>query len=146
MRRRTVWLTHVAVPFLVALSGILAQPAPARVAAEEPKPAVAPDQAQKPAAPAPDPAARRHLKNNEFLLALSLWVGVLVIGLSLLAMIVSWGRSVRNLARGKPRPPTAPDPLWYLKPKPAAPAASASTESGPDNGEPGSDASTGTPL
>jgi len=146
MRRCTLWLTHVAVPFLVALSGILAPSAPPQVAAEEPKPAVAPDQAQKPAVPAPDPAARRHLKNNEFLLALSLWVGVLVIGLSLLAMIVSWGRSVRSLARGKPRPPTAPDPLWYLRPKPAAPAASASTESGADNGEPGSDASTRTPL
>jgi hypothetical protein len=146
MRRRTVWLPHVAVPFLVVLSGILVQPAPPQVAAGEPKPAVAPDQAQKPAAPAHDLAAQRRLKNNEFLLALSLWVGVLVIGLALLAMIVSWGRSVRNLARGKPRPPTAPDPLWYLKPKPAAPAASASTESGPDNGEPGSDASTHTPL
>ncbi len=146
MRRHIVWLTHVAVPFLVVSIGLMANPAPARVAAEEPKTAVATDQAQKPAAPAPDPAARRHVKNNEFLLALSLWVGVLVIGLSLLAMIVSWGRSVRNLARGKPRPPTAPDPLWYLKPKAAAPAASASTESGPDTGEPGSDASTPTPL
>ncbi len=146
MRRRTVWLPHVAVPFLVALIGLLAQPGAGRVAAEEPKSAVAPDKPQQAAVPAPDPAGRRHVKNNEFLLALSLWVGVLVIGLSLLAMIVSWGRSVRNLARGKPRPPTAPDPLWYLKPKPAAPAASASAESGPDNGEPGSDASTHTPL
>jgi len=146
MRRRTVWLPHVAVPLVVALLGLVTQPAAGRVAAEEPKSAVTPDQAPKPAAPAHDLAAQRRLKNNEFLLALSLWVGVLVIGLSLLAMIVSWGRSVRNLARGKPRPPTAPDPLWYLKPKPPAPAASASTESGPDNGEPGSDASSQTPL
>jgi hypothetical protein len=83
--------------------------------------------------------------------ALLLWCGILIAGLALLTMIVVWGRSLRALARRKPIPPTAPDPLWYLKtksPAPATPAASASTESSrdSDHGEPGSDVSNRTPL
>ncbi len=146
MRRRTVGLPHVAFPLLVTLTVLLVQPATRPVAAEEPKTAVAADKAPAPAPPVQDPALGHRRKTNEFLLAVGLWFGVLVIGLALLAMIVSWGRSVRSVARRKPLTATAPDPLWYLKTKPPAPAASASTDRGPDDSEPGSDASTRTPV
>jgi hypothetical protein len=135
-------------PLLMAVVARCADPVPGVArAADEPK-AVTP--ADKPA-PLARGGARRARISHEFLVALGLWCTIVVAGLLLLVMIVSWGRSLRSLARRKPKPPSAPDPLWYLTtkpPAPPAPAASAPGDTGrrPDDGEPGTDVSSRTPL
>ncbi len=98
------------------------------------------DKAEKPARELAHPVRPM---GHEFLTALALWCGVVVIGLALLTMIVVWGRSLRSLARRKPIAPTAPDPLWYLKTKPPAPT---DPSQHIDDGEPGSDISRQTPV
>jgi hypothetical protein len=153
MRLSSVFRPHViasrltalllsSMPFLVAL-GLLSSIADLgrALAAEEPKAAVATDPGNNAAKPARDPAHPVRPIGREFMTALALWCTVLVIGLGLLAMIVVWGRSVRTLARRKPIPPTAPDPLWYLKAKPPAPAGSApiDTSHRTDDSDPGSE-------
>jgi hypothetical protein len=152
MRRCTVFCPHVAVPLLLAMVAVSAEPATLRVsAADEPKPSVAPEKGEKAESPPREIPPRVRPIGHEFMTALALWCGILVIGLALLTMIVVWGRSLRALARRKPTPPTAPDPLWYLKtkpPPPPTPASSASTESSRDgdDGEPGSESSNRKPL
>ena len=127
MRVSSVFRPRCAVPILLAIGLLSAGLTLGRARAEEkPKPpAVAVDQGKKPDdkvdKPAREPAHPVRPIGNEFLLALAMWCGVLVIGLALLTMIVVWGRSLRSLARRKPIAPTAPDPLWYLKTKPPAP-------------------------
>jgi hypothetical protein len=119
--------------------------------ADEPKPAVTTGQAERPKEPAPEVPRRVRPIGGEFMTALGLWCAILVAGVVLLTMTVVWGRSLRALARRKPIPPTAPDPLWYLKtkpPLPPAPAGSAPVDplSRSDEADPGSDVSGRTPL
>jgi hypothetical protein len=138
-------------PLLLAVVSLCADRVPAVALAADKAPGATPaDKADKPAPPA-DEAARRARNRSEFLVALGLWCSIVAVGLLLLVVVVTWGRSLRSLMRHKPKPPTAPDPLWYLKTKPQAPpapAASAPGETGrrPDDGEPGTDVSSRTPL
>jgi hypothetical protein len=146
--RPPVTVSRLAVPFVVAIGLLSSVPDLGRaLAADEPKAAVAADPGDKAAKPARDPAHPVRPIGHEFMTALALWCTVLVIGLGLLAMIVVWGRSVRTLARRKPIPPTAPDPLWYLKTKPPAPAGSApiDTSQRTDDSDPGSENSSPNP-
>jgi hypothetical protein len=150
--RRTGFRPHVAVPFLLATVLLSADLALVRESvADEPKPAVTTDQAERPKEPAPEVPRRVRPIGGEFMTALGLWCAILVAGVVLLTMTVVWGRSLRALARRKPNPPTAPDPLWYLKtkpPLPPAPAGSAPVDPLSRSGEadPGSDVSGRTPL
>jgi hypothetical protein len=127
MRVSSVFRPQDAVPMLLAIGLLSAASTLGRALADEKAkpPAVAVDQGKKPDdkvdKPARETAHPVRPIGNEFLLALAMWCGVLVIGLALLTMIVVWGRSVRSLARRKPIAPTAPDPLWYLRTKPPAP-------------------------
>jgi hypothetical protein len=140
------------VPFLLVTVLLSADPAFVREAvADEPKPAVTTGQAERPKEPAPEVPRRVRPIGGEFLTALGLWCAILVAGVVLLTMTVVWGRSLRALARRKPIPPTAPDPLWYLKTKPPLPPApSRSAPVDPsrhsDDADPGSDISRPTPL
>ncbi len=127
MRLSSVFRPQRVVPLLLAIGLLCARPPFGRVLADEkPKPPAAivdqakksDDQTEKPARELAHPVRPM---GNEFLMALALWCGVVVIGLALLTMIVVWGRSLRSLARRRPIPTTAPDPLWYLKTKPPAP-------------------------
>jgi hypothetical protein len=151
MRHRTVFRPHFAMPLLLAMI-LSADPAWVRVSvANEPKSAVAPAPGAGADRPPSEIAPRRRPNHGEGLTALALWCAVLVAGLALLSVVVVWGRSVRNLARRKPLPSTAPDPLWYLKtkpPAPPAPAGLAPTDETrrPGGGELGSDSSHGTRL
>jgi hypothetical protein len=151
MRRAPAFPPHLAALFLLAIGLLFANAVPIRVAsADEPKQAVAADQAPKaknPVQEAPRPAQRL----AEKVVALGLWIAIVVVGLALLTVVMVWGRWLRRLARGKPRSPTAPDPLWYLKVKPPAPPATAgSAPTDPsrrsDDSDPGSDVSGRTPL
>jgi hypothetical protein len=143
---------RVAVPFLLATVLLSVEPRLVRVSvADEPKPAVTTGQAERAKEPAPEVPRRVRPIGGEFMTALALWCAILVVGLALLTMVVVWGRSVRALARRKPIPPTAPDPLWYLKtkpPTPPAPAGSAPADPSrhSDDADPGSDISRQTPL
>jgi len=143
---------HVAAPFLLVTVLLSADSALVRVSvADEPKSAVTTDQAERAKEPAPEVPRRVRPIGGEFMTALGLWCAILVAGIALLTMIVVWGRSLRALARRKPIPPTAPDPLWYLKtklPAPPAPAGSApvDTPRHSDDADPGSDISRRTPL
>jgi hypothetical protein len=119
-------------------------------AADEPKAVTPAGKVEKPAAPAKE-GARRARNDAEFLVALGLWCAIVVVGLLLLVIVVTWARSLRSLARRKPKPPSVPDPLWYLKTKPQAPPAPAASAPGdtgrrPDDSEPGTDVSSRTPL
>jgi hypothetical protein len=139
------------VPFLVATVLLSADPAMVRESvADEPKPAVTTGQAERAKEAAPEVPRRVRPIGGEFWTALGLWCAIVVAGIALLTMIVVWGRSLRALARRKPIPPTAPDPLWYLKTKPPAPPAPAgSAPADPsrrsDDTDPGSDISRQTP-
>jgi hypothetical protein len=81
-----------------------------------------------------------------------MWVAIVIAGLVLLSAVMVWGRWLRKIARRKPSPPTAPDPLWYLKtkpPGPGSPAAAGSVPTDPSrhsDDDPGSDVSGRTPL
>jgi hypothetical protein len=143
---------RVAVPILLATVLLSVDSALVRESvADEPKAAVVTGQAERAKEPAPEVPRRVRPIGGEFMTALALWCAILVVGLALLTMVVVWGRSVRALARRKPIPPTAPDPLWYLKtklPAPTAPAGSAPIDTSPhsDDADPGSDISRQTPL
>jgi hypothetical protein len=149
MRVSSVFRPQSAVPVLLAIGLLFAVPTLGRARAEEkPKPAaVAVDQGKKSDdktdKPVREAAHPVRPIGNEFLLALAMWCGVLVIGLALLTMIVVWGRSLRALARRKPIAPTAPDPLWYLKTKPPAPT---DPSRHIDDSDPGPEISRQTPL
>jgi hypothetical protein len=145
MRVSSVFRPQGAVPVLLAIGLLSAGPRLGRTLADEkPKPpAVAVGQGKKPDDKADKPARPVRPIGNEFLLALAMWCGVLVIGLALLTMIVVWGRSLRSLARRKPIAPTAPDPLWYLKTKPPAPM---DPSRHIDDSDPGPEISPQTPL
>ncbi len=81
---------------------------------------------------APSVKARR----VEFVSAMILWFAILLAGLVLLAMVMIWGRRVRNSIRRRPPASTVPDPLWYLKknPKAVAHANQADQTQGPESG------------
>jgi hypothetical protein len=149
---RTGFHPRVAVPFLLATVLLSADPNLVRESvADEPKPAVTTDQAERAKESAPEVPRRVRPIGGEFMTALGLWCAILVAGVVLLTMTIVWGRSLRALARRKPIPPTAPDPLWYLKtkpPLPTAPAGSAPVDTSrhPDDSDPGSDISRPTPL
>ena len=154
MRRRSVFRPHLSLPLVLATVVLSAEWMLARhLAADEPKAAAVDkvekaDKAESPAREIPV-AARRD--GNEKIVALALWFGIVVVGIALLSVIMVWGRSLRAMARRKPKPPTAPDPLWYLKTKPPLPPAPAGSAPGDpsrhgDDGEPSSDISTRTPL
>jgi hypothetical protein len=149
---RTGFRPRVAVPFLLAMVLLSADRGLVRRSvADEPKPAVAVDKGEKAQNPPGEGHPRVRPIGGEFMTALALWCTILVVGLALLTMIVVWGRSLRALARRKPIPPTAPDPLWYLRTKPPLPpAAAGSAPTDPsrrsDQGDPGSDTSSQTPL
>ncbi len=155
MRRRPLFRPQFAVPVLFILgSAGTASSMNFLSAADEPKQAGAPDQADKggaPAHPVPVPHPGRP-KGNEFLTALTLWCGIVVVGLALLTVVMVWGRWLRRIARRTPTTPTVPDPLWYLKtkqpPQPSATAGSApgDTSRSPDEGDSGSNGSGRTAL
>jgi hypothetical protein len=148
MRRRTLFQFRLGLPVLFALVLLTANPAGPRVfAVEESRPAVAPEKTATDGPPR-DGARRIRGADHEFMTALALWCLIVVVGLGLLAMTIVWGRSLRSLARRKPNPPTAPDPLWYLKIKPPLPAAPAVSDASrrPDDTDSGSQASSRTPL
>jgi hypothetical protein len=150
MRLFPVFRPQFVVPCLLAITLLSSVPTSGSraLAADEPKAPLAPDPGDKAAKPAPELGHPVRPIGHEFMTALALWCSVLVIGLALLVMIVVWGRSLRRLARRKPSPPTAPDPLWYLKVKPPAPAGSApiDTSRRTDDSDPGSETSSPTPL
>jgi hypothetical protein len=154
MRRRTVSPPYVAVLFLLAMCSLSVDSTLMRLsAADEPKPAAPNDKVNPPDNPAPGGAAPGRVIGNESrararMTALALWCGILVVGVALLMIVVVWGRSVRTLARRKPVVSTVPDPLWYLKTKPAAPAGSAPIDPSrsPESGDSGSETSGRTPL
>jgi hypothetical protein len=156
MRRQTASHLQVAVLFSLAIGSLCADPGLVRVsAAEEPKPAASNVKVDRPDGPAHGaaPAGREidlQRRVRARIVALTLWCAILVVGLALLAIVMAWGRSVRTLARRKPAPSTAPDPLWYLKTKPPAPHAPVGSSPSdpmrhPDDGEPDSPISGQTP-
>jgi hypothetical protein len=149
MRRRTLFQFGLGLSALFALALLAANPAGPRLfAAEENKPAVVTEKSASTDAPPPGGVRRIRGRDHEFMTALALWCMIVVVGLALLAMTIVWGRSLRSLARRKPSPPTAPDPLWYLKTKPPLPAAPAASDASrrPDDSDSGSQASSRTPL
>jgi hypothetical protein len=150
MRRRTALRLKLAALLVPVIGLLVANATPIRIfAADDPKPPVAADQAPKAKNPVPE-APRPAQRLGDKVLALGLWIAIVVVGLALLSVVMVWGRRLRRLARGKPRSPTAPDPLWYLKTKPpGSPAAAgpAPTDSSRrSDGDPGSDVSGQTPL
>jgi hypothetical protein len=149
MRGHNLSQFPLCLPALFALVWLAANPARPQVfAAEESKPAVAPEKTASTDAAPHNGARRVRGRDHEFMTALALWCMIVVVGLGLLAMTIVWGRSLRSLIRRKPSPPTAPDPLWYLKTKPPLPAAPAASDASrrPDDTDSGSQASSRTPL
>lgn len=48
---------------------------------------------------------------------------ILGLGAALIGLVVLWGRRMRRMARKPARRQSAPDQLWYLRPKKVPPAA-----------------------
>jgi hypothetical protein len=149
MRRSLVLRPHSSLAFLLALGCLFADRAtPSILAAQEAKPAASADAAAKVKGPAAPQGARPVQRWGDKVLAVALWFGIVVVGLVLLTVVMVWGRWLRKLARRKPVPPSAPDPLWYLKTKPRAPAGSAPVDASGHSDDPdsGPDISRQTPL
>jgi hypothetical protein len=76
-----------------------------------------------PAAAAKAPEGKRPVlpagRKAEFLSAMILWCVIVFVGLTLVAMVMVWGRRLRRAVRRQPAAPTVPDPLWYLKKSPS---------------------------
>jgi hypothetical protein len=157
MRARFVFCLNVAAPALLAIVALSGDSLSLRaLAADGPKSGVANGKAERAEGPVRQGPARQgtagpDARATEKFAALLLWCGIIVVGLLLLTGIVVWGRWLRRVARRKPLPPTAPDPLWYLKPKPPLPSAPAGTTPGDlsphsTDENPGSDSSNRSPL
>lgn len=75
-------------------------------------------------------------RQNTFTAGMLLLVGVLAVGLLLIAAAIVWGAKIRRLAR-RPEPGSArPDDLWYLrKPRPP-PEPGPSTDENPLTDDP----------
>lgn len=78
----------------------------------------------------------REVREATAISALAMWAGILAIGLTLVAMVIFWGRRLRRVARERGFSSTAPDPLWYLKSSSTAHSANRSEDLGPAENKP----------
>lgn len=107
-------------------------------AADEPLPA-GPETGAMPATePAREPADRDQAARRAYSVGTVLLGGILMLGVTMIAVALMWGNRARRIARQE-LPPIAPrDELWFLRKKPAnskkaLPAGPSEDETGPSD-------------